>query len=484
MFKISVRGISRKVVFTEISSSSCEEKRQKKFVSIELFLRKSSVPNGCEVRFVRLTIVSDIDNCSRSHESPHLNTLVRRDFSRFSSRSSPFSPPVSFELQRRISTSNRSTNVVNSIFESVVRTTRRKFSIVRGICWHCKRRRTLFHFATNSIYHFDHQLIDRVGIGIHVDERNEGEVHQHFLKADRVSRVRPIETKRHSPAEELEPEHNEIRSQVKECKSALRRCLEGILKEKFSCTPSTFDDDAPRSFSLSRQTSSRQIPRSYSASTSKKHERMSVDSSIRIRSFAFRYNRMWVAKLSTIVPVEKSNQSICFNLNRGWSSRKRENRRLTARTNVEWRCKDPFSRRRWTNYRNWCASCTKFPRDPERTDRSTWTRTTFSFCRRRNSRFYFVERLIDFVDSGQRFAQTRRRSRRRTRRLKVEIVDLKRFFLSGRVEFSEETTNSRDFSTSLERTTRKILRWSDCFCPIDVGEETNEWENWKKKFTK
>jgi hypothetical protein len=46
----------------------------------------------------------------------------------------PFSPPVSFERQRFASISSLSINVVNSIFESVVRTTRRKFSIVNGIC--------------------------------------------------------------------------------------------------------------------------------------------------------------------------------------------------------------------------------------------------------------------------------------------------------------------------------------------------------------
>lgn len=46
----------------------------------------------------------------------------------------PFSPPVSFDRHRLISISIRSANVTNSARESVVRTTRRKFSIVNGIC--------------------------------------------------------------------------------------------------------------------------------------------------------------------------------------------------------------------------------------------------------------------------------------------------------------------------------------------------------------
>jgi hypothetical protein len=61
-------------------------------------------------------------------------------------------------------------------------------------------------------------------------------------------------------------------------------------------------------------TSSRQMPRSYSASTSKKHARISVEFSNRMRSFALRYNRTCVAKLSTIVPVQNSSQSISRNL--------------------------------------------------------------------------------------------------------------------------------------------------------------------------
>ncbi len=72
--------------------------------------------------------------------------------------------------------------------------------------------------------------------------------------------------------------------------------------------------EIPFSLSLFIQTSSRQIPRSYSASKSKKQEQISVDRSKRIRSLAFRYNRTCVAKLSTIVPVQKSNQSISCNL--------------------------------------------------------------------------------------------------------------------------------------------------------------------------
>lgn len=101
--------------------------------------------------------------------------------------------------------------------------------------------------------------------------------------------------------------------------------------------------NAPRSFSLSRQISSRQIPRSYSASTSKKHERMSVECSRFIRSFAFRYKRMCVAKLSTTVPVEKSNQSICFKLKKKRFLSKFSLVFLrTVRLNVESQCKDRF----------------------------------------------------------------------------------------------------------------------------------------------
>ena len=46
----------------------------------------------------------------------------------------PFSPPESFERHRLISISIRSANVDNSVRESVVRATRRKLSIVNGIC--------------------------------------------------------------------------------------------------------------------------------------------------------------------------------------------------------------------------------------------------------------------------------------------------------------------------------------------------------------
>lgn len=70
----------------------------------------------------------------------------------------------------------------------------------------------------------------------------------------------------------------------------------------------------PFSLSLSIQTSSRQIPCSYSASESKKYALTSVARSFRMRSLAFRYNRTCVAKLSTTVPVQKSNQSISRNL--------------------------------------------------------------------------------------------------------------------------------------------------------------------------
>lgn len=70
----------------------------------------------------------------------------------------------------------------------------------------------------------------------------------------------------------------------------------------------------PFSLSLSVQTSSRQIPLSYSASTSKKHDPISVDGLDRMYSLALRYNRTCVAKLSTTVPVQKSSQSISRNL--------------------------------------------------------------------------------------------------------------------------------------------------------------------------
>ena len=112
--------------------------------------------------------------------------------------------------------------------------------------------------------------------------------------------------------------HIEIHLLVGEYRSELRQYHEEILLEEIVDEWERRKGDFQRPFSLflSVQTSSRQMPRSYSASKSKKHERISVDCSKRIRSLALRYNRTCVAKLSTIVPVQKSSQSISRNLNR------------------------------------------------------------------------------------------------------------------------------------------------------------------------
>ena len=71
---------------------------------------------------------------------------------------------------------------------------------------------------------------------------------------------------------------------------------------------------------------------------------------------------------------------------------------------------------------------------------------------RRNVRFYFVERLIDLVDAGQRFAELRRRARR----FKLEIVDLKRRFfrfIVSRVRRGKRTHVTFQFRSNERRGT-------------------------------
>ena len=85
-----------------------------------------------EFPIVPEVIFLNIDNYSMSNEYPHLEGDVR--LGEFKRMNLPFSPPVSFDRQRLVSISNRSIKLFNSIFESIVRTTRRKLSIVNGIC--------------------------------------------------------------------------------------------------------------------------------------------------------------------------------------------------------------------------------------------------------------------------------------------------------------------------------------------------------------